>query len=101
MLTGHRPDRSFFVEGINRTLDSVVAPVNEATGVLEKLARRDLRARMTGSYRGDNARIQEALNETAAALHDALAQVAEAVEQVSSAAGAAKRKACQGGLPGP
>jgi len=75
------------VEGVNRTLDLTMAPVNEAAGVLERLAARDLTSRMTGAYEGDHARIKEAVNGTAGALHDALAQVAAAVEQVSSAAG--------------
>ncbi|MFO0582233.1 MAG: methyl-accepting chemotaxis protein [Anaeromyxobacter sp.] len=75
------------VDGVNRTLDLTVAPVNEASSVLEQLAARDLTARMSGAYVGDHARIKEAVNGTATALHDALAQVAAAVEQVSSAAG--------------
>jgi len=73
------------VEGLNRTLDAVIAPINEATGALERLAERDLRARVAGSYRGDLARLKDALNGTAQALNGALAQVAESVEQVSAA----------------
>ncbi len=53
--------------------------------MLERLAQRDLRARMAGSYQGDHARIKEALNATGQALHEALGQVASAVDQVSSA----------------
>jgi methyl-accepting chemotaxis protein len=75
------------VEGVNATLDTVVGPIQESSQVLEQLARRDLRARVKGNYRGDHARIKEAVNGTAAALHDAVSQVAHAVEQVSSAAG--------------
>ncbi len=73
------------VEGMNKMLDAVMGPIGEATQVLEKLAARDLRARMKGSYQGDYATIKEALNTTAQALHDAMSQVAQAVEQVSSA----------------
>ncbi|OFX25291.1 MAG: hypothetical protein A2V77_23420 [Anaeromyxobacter sp. RBG_16_69_14] len=83
----HQGDFRKIVEGVNRTLDAVIAPVNEAAQVLEKLAQRDLTARMQGSYQGDHARIKESLNATADSLHKALAQVAEAVSQVSSAAG--------------
>ena len=54
--------------------------------MLERLAGRDLRARATGQYRGDHARIQVALNASASALHDALSQVSSAAEQVSGAA---------------
>ncbi|MFT3913474.1 MAG: methyl-accepting chemotaxis protein [Anaeromyxobacteraceae bacterium] len=71
---------------VNATLDAVTAPIAEASGVLEKLAERDLRARMTGEYQGDHAKMKQSLNATAEALNDAVAQVAEAVDQVSSAA---------------
>ncbi len=56
--------------------------------MLEKLAQRDLSARVTGSYEGDHAKIKEAVNGAAQALHDAMAQVAQVGEQVSSASGA-------------
>ncbi len=79
-------DWAALVTRLNATLDALAAPVDEATRVLERLADRDLRARATGEYGGDHARIKDALNATAGALHDALAQVSTAVEQVSSAA---------------
>ncbi|MGC3996709.1 MAG: methyl-accepting chemotaxis protein [Anaeromyxobacter sp.] len=82
----HQGDFRRIVDGVNRTLDAVLAPVNEAAGALERLARRDLRARVQGDYQGDHARIQRAVNTTGEALEDALRQVAAAVEQVSSAA---------------
>jgi methyl-accepting chemotaxis protein len=82
----HHGDFRKIVDGVNRTLDAVIAPVNEAAEVLETLARRDLRARVKGVYQGDHARIQQAVNATADALHQALAQVASAVDQVSTAA---------------
>jgi methyl-accepting chemotaxis protein len=75
------------VQGVNGTLDAVVAPIQEAAQVLERLAQRDLRARAKGDYRGDHARIKDSLNSTAEALHQAMSQVAEASEQVSEAAG--------------
>ena len=82
----HRGDFARVIDGFNRTLDAVIAPVTEATAALERLAARDLCARVQGEFRGDHARLQEALNGTASALHGALSQVAAAVEQVSSAA---------------
>jgi methyl-accepting chemotaxis protein len=81
----HQGDFRRIVEGVNQTLDAVLAPITEAAGVLDRLAARDLRARVAGSYRGDHARIKESLNATAEALHQAIAQVAEAADQVSSA----------------
>jgi methyl-accepting chemotaxis protein len=82
----HQGDFRRIVEGVNRTLDAVLAPVNEAAQTLERLARRDLRARVSGQFQGDHARLKESLNSTAQALHDALSQVSAAVDQVSSAA---------------
>jgi methyl-accepting chemotaxis protein len=81
----HQGDFRKIVSGVNATLDAVMGPINEATGVLEKLAQRDLRARVAGSYQGEHAKIKEALNGTAQALHDAMAQVSQAVTEVSSA----------------
>ncbi len=86
------PEKAHFefasvLNGLNRALDAMTAPVNEATAVLEKLAKRDLVVRVSGDYQGDHGRIKEAVNQTAASLQDALSQVASAVDQVSAAAG--------------
>ena len=82
----YRNEARKLLEGVNQTLDALLAPVNEATQVLARLAERDLRVRMTGSYHGDHAAMKDALNATAGALDEALAQVAEAALHVSSAA---------------
>jgi methyl-accepting chemotaxis protein len=82
----HQGDFRKIVEGVNRTLDAVLAPVQEASQVLDRLARRDLQARVEGRYQGEHARIRQSVNATAEALHHALVQVAEAVGQVSGAA---------------
>lgn len=73
------------VEGVNRTLDAVVQPIDEATRVLEMLAARDLTARMTGSYKGDHAKIKDALNSAAQNLDLALTDVWSTAEQVAAA----------------
>jgi methyl-accepting chemotaxis protein len=83
----HEGDFRKLVAGFDATLDAVVGPVREAAAVQERLARRDLRARMEGEYQGDHARVKEALNATAVALHASLAQVRSAAEQMASAAG--------------
>ena len=72
------------IGGINALLDAVVAPLSEATEVMSRLARRDLSVRMTGSYAGDLAQTQAAINDTARALEAALAQVSEAVRQIET-----------------
>ncbi|HEU4631273.1 MAG TPA: methyl-accepting chemotaxis protein [Gemmatimonadaceae bacterium] len=73
------------VEGVNRTLDAVMEPIDEASRVLQRLADRDLTARVQGSYRGDHARLTDALNTAAANLDAALSEVWATAEQVAAA----------------
>jgi methyl-accepting chemotaxis protein len=75
------------VEGVNATLNAIMEPIQEASQILEKLAQRDLCARMHQNYQGDHAKIKNSVNATGEALHDALQKVAVAVDQVSAAAG--------------
>jgi methyl-accepting chemotaxis protein len=75
------------IQGVNETLDAVIGPVNEAAAVLEKVAQRDLTARVTGNYRGDFAKIKEALNLAVKNLDESMSQVSMVTEQVTSAAG--------------
>ena len=84
--TRHQGDFRKIVEGVNATLDAIVAPVNEAAAVLERLANYDLCARMEGESAGDFAKIKDSLNRTGEGLHEAIAQVNDAVGQVASAA---------------
>jgi methyl-accepting chemotaxis protein len=83
--TKHAGDFRKIVQGVNDTLDAVILPINEAATTLERVAARDLSARMTGEYKGDLARIKEALNQAVTNLDEGLQQVAVAVEQVASA----------------
>ena len=85
-LARHHGDFRHIVDGCNRTVDALLAPVQVATQALERLADRDLLARVEGDFPGEHARAKDAVNRTARALQRALAQVAKAVEQVSGAA---------------
>ncbi|GLC25332.1 HAMP domain-containing methyl-accepting chemotaxis protein [Roseisolibacter agri] len=75
------------MDGLNATLDAVVAPMQESTAVLERLAQRDLTARVNGDYAGDHARVKDALNAAVDALGEALREVASASDQVAAAGG--------------
>jgi methyl-accepting chemotaxis protein len=81
----HQGDFRRIVQGVNRTLDALLAPVAETQRALEALAARDLRARVNGQFGGDHARLKDSLNATAEALGDALSQVSAAVAQVTQA----------------
>ncbi|MDQ8153790.1 MAG: methyl-accepting chemotaxis protein [Gemmatimonadota bacterium] len=74
------------VLGFNNTLDLVLDPVNDAAGVLERVANRDLTARVTGDYKGDHAKIKNALNTAVDNLQQAMSEISGAAEQVAAAA---------------
>ena len=50
--------------GVNETLDLIVAPIQEASEVLQEMAKGNLNVRMEGDYKGDNAELKEAINNT-------------------------------------
>jgi methyl-accepting chemotaxis protein len=88
----HRGDASRFngafrrlVQGFNATLEAVTTPVNEAREVLAQLAKRDLRARVRGTYRGDHAQLAASVNEAAADLASALEEVRAEAHSIVSA----------------
>jgi methyl-accepting chemotaxis protein len=72
------------VSGINATLDAVVAPINEAAQVLDRVAARDLTVQMANQYQGDHAKIKYAINTAVANLDRALERVAAGAEKVSA-----------------
>jgi methyl-accepting chemotaxis protein len=81
----HQGDFRKIVQGVNDCLDAVIGPINEAALTLEKVAARDMTARMLGDYKGDLAKIKNSLNLAVDNLDKALQQVSEAAEQVTSA----------------
>jgi methyl-accepting chemotaxis protein len=83
--TKHQGDFRKIVQGVNDTLDAVIGPINEASEVLDRVAARDLTARVQGNYKGDLAKIKDAINTAVDNLDNALAQVSEATRQVASA----------------
>jgi methyl-accepting chemotaxis protein len=82
----HQGDFRKIVQGVNDTLDAVLDPIKEASTVLDRLSSRDMTARVTGNYRGDHAKIKEAINLAAENLDSSLQQVNIASDQVASAA---------------
>ncbi|MHC9542069.1 MAG: methyl-accepting chemotaxis protein [Vulcanimicrobiota bacterium] len=81
----HQGDFRKIVQGVNDTLDAVLDPIKEATIVLEKVAERDLTARVKSSYKGDHTKIKDAINTAVENLDSSLQQVNIASDQVASA----------------
>ncbi|MCX7096201.1 MAG: methyl-accepting chemotaxis protein [Methylobacter sp.] len=81
------------VVGINRTLDAVIDPLNEAVGVLKDMEQGDLTKTVDGDYKGQLKDFKDTINNTIDKLsqvisevYGAAANIASASEEVSSTA---------------
>lgn len=82
----HEGDYRKIVEGINQTLDIVIAPVTEASLVLQEMASGNLQLAVKGDYQGDHAILKNAMNETLEALNHSFGDVKSVAEQVAAGA---------------
>jgi methyl-accepting chemotaxis protein len=82
----HHGDFRKIVEGVNQTLDAVIAPLQESSSVLAKIAQSDLTARVQGNYRGDHARLKEDIGRMAQDLHDSIRSFSQNTQTVASSA---------------
>lgn len=73
------------ISGVNETLDAVVAPLQESSEVLNKIAEGDLTSRMVGTYRGDFQAIKDNINHLAESFNNALSDVSAAIQATASA----------------
>jgi methyl-accepting chemotaxis protein len=73
------------IHGVNKTMDAVMGPINEASEVLVQVAHKNMTAKVKGVYKGDHARITESLNMAVENLDKAMQQVAIGADQVASA----------------
>ncbi len=83
----HRGDSSKFsgeyaqvIVGFNQTLDAVIEPVQEASGVLRELAQGNLQTMVMGDYQGDHAKIKNDLNETVRSLAGYVGEITSILE---------------------
>jgi len=74
------------IVGMNSMLDTVLEPIVEAQRVLERVAQRDLTARVEGTYHGDHAAIKHSLNSALENISEVFASLTTAIRQVNSAA---------------
>ncbi|MDT7835393.1 methyl-accepting chemotaxis protein [Aquabacterium sp. OR-4] len=75
------------IEGINGTLDAIVAPVQDLQAVLQRMEGGDISLGMTNEYQGAFADLKAVLNATLARLSSTLADVNAAALALTSAAG--------------
>ncbi len=74
------------VHGVNELVVVMVRPFTETLGVLERVADRDLSARMEGTYEGDYAQVKASLNSALDSISATLAEAAAVAAEVASAA---------------
>ena len=72
------------VDGMNNTLDAVIAPVQETSVILRRIADGDLSARVKGDYKGDHAQIRDDLNAMAETLQSYIKEIAQTLDALST-----------------
>jgi methyl-accepting chemotaxis protein len=89
----HQGEFKRIVEGLNRTLDAVVAPLTVASAAIDRISKGDVTTRITESYDGDYNRLMASINllidnltRFAQDVQEAAGQVAAGSEQSSDAA---------------
>ena len=80
----HQGEYRTVVQGVNDTMDAVVAPVQESGKVLERIAGGDLTARAEGNYQGDYARMKEDINTMSERLSASMGQISNNAQTLAS-----------------
>ncbi|GEM_PF-3056583 len=84
-VSRHGGEFAEIISGVNNTMSAVIGPINEASSVLERVAAKDLTARVAGSYKGELVTMTVAMNTAVDNLDKALQLVVAGAEQVASA----------------
>lgn len=83
----HLGDFRKIVQGVNDTLDAIVAPITETRQLMSALESGDLTRNINGDYQGDFRLLKDAVNNTVAKLADTITQVRVAADALSNASG--------------
>ncbi len=79
----HKGSYRKLIEGVNNTLDAMIAPVHEATEVLEQMAQGNLQVTVNGDYMGGHAVVKNALNDTLFAINGYLGEISKVIAQMA------------------
>ncbi len=74
------------IEGTHRMMDTVQAPIKEASDVLHRLSKGDLTIQMKGTYEGEYVKIRDSINTAVRSLHDSMAYILSAIKEVTASA---------------
>ncbi|MBC3887788.1 HAMP domain-containing protein [Acetobacterium paludosum] len=81
-VSRHQGDFAKIVDGVNATLDAVVAPVQEASNTLKELSQGNLNTGMIGDYNGDYTMIKDNMNLTIAFLKNYVDEITQTLEEM-------------------
>ncbi len=76
----HQGDYRKIVEGINKTLDAVIGPLNVAAEYVDRISKGDIPSQITDEYKGDFNAIKDNLN----TLIDCMTEVTKTAEDIAS-----------------
>ncbi len=79
----HQGEFKEIIRGINRTLDAVIEPIQEAAIVLEEFSKGNLDVLVKGQYKGDHASIKNAINSTIKAISGYIKDTAEILNKMA------------------
>ncbi|MDZ4314521.1 MAG: hypothetical protein U0989_07125 [Azonexus sp.] len=85
--TQHQGDFRKIVQGVNDTLDAVVAPIQDVQRVMGAMEQGDMTQTISKQFQGDFATLKEAINNTIAKLSETIAQIITAADALSNASG--------------
>ncbi|MGK9475611.1 HAMP domain-containing methyl-accepting chemotaxis protein [Melioribacter sp. OK-6-Me] len=74
------------IEGFNKTLDTIIIPIQEGAKALEKIAEGDLTVRINSDYKGDFKIIKDSVNRLSESFNDILDEVIASAQAAASAA---------------
>ncbi len=72
-------------ESINKMLDIVIEPIEEASGVLSEMGEGNFTVRVKGDYKGFYKQLKDDVNLVAESMSNALGEVVEAIENITNA----------------
>ncbi|MDR3671042.1 MAG: methyl-accepting chemotaxis protein [Holophaga sp.] len=80
----HQGDFRKIVQGVNETLDAVIAPINEVQRVMGAMEKGDLTVHIANDYRGDLQKLVNAVNNTASTLAQTVADIGNNANTLAS-----------------
>jgi methyl-accepting chemotaxis protein len=80
----HQGDFKKIVEGVNETLDSVVTPLRDVSGVVAKMMEGDFNARITANYNGDFDLLKKDINSLGDSLHQTVSDVGTVLTEMAN-----------------